>query len=388
MFIRGTPWIPSSVSRDDRVDLIVRASRVLTMSEDGLIEDGCVAVSGGLVKYVGRADSCPHRSENTLDLRRHLLMPGLVDAHAYTYLLAAGRSSASSAVLAGFRPSADALYWSALFAYTTMLLSGVTSVRDSAHDPAVLERAAQRSGIRVIASELLGPGELPSSRASEITVRLGGEQSHISPPESGARMALDASDVDPPLRVESMRSASMVVGASVPSGVAAALRDAGIGLVVTPSQALRGRWAGGISMMSSMGIRAALGTGIRSLYAPPNLLDEARIALHMDAAGGFKPDPNSIIESMTSNAGAVLGKGIGRIAPGLRADMAALDLRRPHLRFPSGDISSALVFSATRGDFDYVVVGGDIVVEEGRHRWLYLEGLARKLESVLESAEL
>jgi cytosine/adenosine deaminase-related metal-dependent hydrolase len=371
------------VSGGDRVDLVVRAPRILTMSELGIIEDGCVAVSGGVISYVGGGGSCP-KSEERLDLAHHLLMPGLIDSHAYTYLLAAGRSSTD---ILGFRPGPDALYWSALFAYTTMLLSGVTTVRDSAHDPSILERAAQRSGIRVVASRLVEPGEdvVPWS---EITIRaMDGWSSGSLTPGTG-RVALDVSDLESPFDVGLVRStsASIVAGASIPLGAARVLKDSGVGLVITPSQALRGRWTGGILRMRSVGVDAALGTGIRSLYAIPNLLDEARIALHLDAMGGFDPNPSPLIESMTSVAGSVLGGGVGRIAPGFRADMIALDLRKPHLRFPSGDLSSTLLFSANRGDFDYVLVNGEIVVEDGRHRWLYPEGIARKLESVLSSS--
>ena len=363
---------------DERVDLVVRAPRILTMSELGMVEDGCVAVSGGSIVQVG--GDCP-RSEERLELPHHLLMPGLIDAHAYTYLLAAGRSSGD---LQGFRPSSDALYWSALFAYTTMLLSGVTTVRDSAHDPSVLERAAQRSGIRVIASRLVEPGEAVP-QWPELTLLTSEGWTPPKPAPGEGRIVLDVSGLESPLGPEDVGRASAVAGASIPLSTAKALVEAGVGLVITPSQALRGRWAGGILRLRSIGVEAALGTGIRSLYAIPSLLDEARIALHLDAMGGFNPDPSPLLESMTSSAGSILGGGIGRIAPGFRADMVALDLRKPHLRFPSGDPRSVILFSAGRGDFDYVLVNGEVVVEEGRHKWLYLEGITRKLESVLGS---
>ncbi len=356
----------------DRADLVIRAPRVLTMSQLGMLEDGCVAVSQGNIEYVGH-DPCPS-SEERLELRHHLLMPGLVDAHAYTYLLAAGRRGSP-------RPSAEALYWSALFAYTTMLLSGVTAVRDSAPEPSILADAARRSGIRVLASKLLEPGE--GGGWPEATARASDGWSG----RAAGRLALDVSGVDVPPGPEYVRAvgARLVVGASIPLSMARALRDLGVGIVVTPSQALEGRWAGGIIRMRSVGVEAALGTGIRSLYSIPNLLEEARIALHLDAVGGFEPSPLPIVESMTSSAGSVLGEPIGRISPGYRADLVALDLRRPHLRFPPEDPYSAVVFSATRGDFDYVIVNGEVVVEEGRHRWLYPEGIARKLESVIGS---
>jgi Amidohydrolase family. len=126
----------------------------------------------------------------------HMLMPGLVDAHAYTYMLAIGRRGATE----DFRPSAEALYWSALLAYTTMLLSGVTTVRDSAHDPSVLERAAKRSGMRVIASRIAGPGERPGADWPELTLRAARDPgaAGTAPSGPGTRVALDASDAEIP----------------------------------------------------------------------------------------------------------------------------------------------------------------------------------------------
>ncbi|MGC8969537.1 MAG: amidohydrolase family protein [Conexivisphaera sp.] len=362
----------------DRADLVIRAPRILTMSGAGIVEDGCVAVAGGSIIAVGR--SCPP-SERELNLAHHAVMPGLVDSHAYTYMLAVPPSASPE----DFRPGADLLYWSALFAYTTMLLSGVTAVRDSAHDPAVLAEAARRSGIRAIPSMLVDRRGATPAGWPELTVRA------VDPgaaPPPGARVFLDASELDPLPSGQALQSAgiSAVVGAFAPLGDLRRLWDAGIGVVVTPSQALRGRWSGGVLKMRSVGVSAALGTGARSLRALPNLLEEARIAMHMDAMLGFDPNPQFLLESMTSSAGAVLGERVGRIEPGFRADIVALDLRRPHLRFPSGDLLSLVVSSATRGDFDYVIVDGNVVVEEGRHKWLYLEGIARKLESIIGSS--
>jgi len=372
------------VPEGDRVDLAVRAPLILTMSDAGVVEDGCVAVSRGIIVSVG--DRCPPSAEE-IEMPHHMLMPGLVDAHAYTYMLAIGRRGATE----DFRPSAEALYWSALLAYTTMLLSGVTTVRDSAHDPSVLERAARRSGMRVIASRIAGPGERPGADWPELTLRAARDPgaAGTAPSGPGTRVALDASDAEIPPGADVVRSlgASVVVSSSLPLEVARELGEAGIGIVVTPSQALRGRWTGGVLRVRSVGVRAALGTGIRPLYALPDLLEEARIAIHLDAMAGFEPDPLPLVESMTSAAGDVLGERVGRIAPGFRADMAALDVRKPHLRFPRGDEPSATILSATRGDFDYVIVGGSVVVEGGRHRWLYLDGIARKLSSVLEAPE-
>jgi 5-methylthioadenosine/S-adenosylhomocysteine deaminase len=56
---------------------------------------------------------------------------------------------------------------------------------------------------------------------------------------------------------------------------------------------------------------------------------------------------------------------IGRIAPGACADLAIVDLQRPHIA-PVFSPQSALVYNANGNDVDTVVVAGQVLVEGGR----------------------
>ncbi|MGH9281772.1 MAG: formimidoylglutamate deiminase [Acidimicrobiales bacterium] len=59
----------------------------------------------------------------------------------------------------------------------------------------------------------------------------------------------------------------------------------------------------------------------------------------------------------------------GRLAPGTPADWAGLSLRSPRLAgFEPDRAASHLVAAAAPADVEVVVVGGQVVVEEGRHR--------------------
>ncbi|MGQ0654378.1 MAG: formimidoylglutamate deiminase [Betaproteobacteria bacterium] len=66
--------------------------------------------------------------------------------------------------------------------------------------------------------------------------------------------------------------------------------------------------------------------------------------------------------------GGALGRAMGAIAPGLRADLVVLDERHPDLAGRSGDaIANALVFSGATGLVRDVMVGGAWPVRDGRH---------------------
>jgi formimidoylglutamate deiminase len=63
-----------------------------------------------------------------------------------------------------------------------------------------------------------------------------------------------------------------------------------------------------------------------------------------------------------------LGRPIGRLAPGARADLIVVDPERPNLTGREGDLFlDALVFAGNDNPVTGVMVGGDWVVREGRH---------------------
>jgi formimidoylglutamate deiminase len=63
-----------------------------------------------------------------------------------------------------------------------------------------------------------------------------------------------------------------------------------------------------------------------------------------------------------------LGRPIGRLAPGARADLLVVDPERPNLTGRAGELFlDALVFAGNDNPVTGVMVGGDWVVREGRH---------------------
>jgi len=70
----------------ESVDLIIKARYVITMWEPLVIEDGAVAIKDGVIISVDRAGKVQDnfRAEEVIERGRHILMPGLVDAHTHT----------------------------------------------------------------------------------------------------------------------------------------------------------------------------------------------------------------------------------------------------------------------------------------------------------------
>ena len=79
----ASPNVPAS---DDRIDLIVNGSHIVTMDEVGtIIENGAIAVDDGIILAVGPAEeiAAGYSAAVTLDGERRIVMPGLVNGHSH-----------------------------------------------------------------------------------------------------------------------------------------------------------------------------------------------------------------------------------------------------------------------------------------------------------------
>ncbi|MGI8882139.1 MAG: formimidoylglutamate deiminase [Jatrophihabitans sp.] len=76
-----------------------------------------------------------------------------------------------------------------------------------------------------------------------------------------------------------------------------------------------------------------------------------------------------LLSAATSAGAASLGWNAGRIAPGALADLTTVALDTPRTaRARAGDPLAAALYSATSADVRTVVVGGTVIVQDGRHR--------------------
>jgi formiminoglutamate deiminase len=117
-------------------------------------------------------------------------------------------------------------------------------------------------------------------------------------------------------------------------------------------------------------------------HALTDLLGEARLLDHHDrlvtgTRGRFRPA--ELLDALTAAGHRALGwPDAGRIAPGQRADLVAVRTDTPRT---AGCAPDQLGTAATAADVDTVVVGGRIVVSEGRHR---LGDVGRLLRDAIE----
>ena len=82
-------------------------------------------------------------------------------------------------------------------------------------------------------------------------------------------------------------------------------------------------------------------------------------------------DPDQVarlFEDALAGGAQALGRPIGRLTPGARADLLVVDPERPNLTGRTDDLFlDALVFAGNDNPVTGVMVGGDWVVRDGRH---------------------
>ena len=118
-------------------------------------------------------------------------------------------------------------------------------------------------------------------------------------------------------------------------------------------------------------------------HAVVDLLEEARsLEMHERLASGRRGciEPAALVAAMTRNGHAAIGwPECGRLAAGAPADLVAVRLDTVRT---AGTDPAQLVLAATAADVDTVVVGGRVVVSEGRHR---LGDVGAMLSQVVET---
>ena len=91
------------------------------------------------------------------------------------------------------------------------------------------------------------------------------------------------------------------------------------------------------------------------------------------------------LEMATAGGAEALGLGqtTGKIKPGMKADLVAVELRKPHLT-PLYDEVSHLVYAARSLDVRHVLVDGELIVEDGEFKRMKVEDLLVEAEKEKE----
>lgn len=342
--------------------------------------------------------------------------------------------------------SGDDVYTGALFAFTEALRAGVTTtvdffyLHDDGNDNAEhVIRAARDAGIRLVFARALYDLDAPTKAPARfrektgdavdrcralaavhagdpmVSVQPAPHSLHAATPETVAA-ALDlANELDVPCHLhlaEARYERDQVAERYGTTPVRLLARE---GLLGPRLVTVHTVWAddeeldllaeSGAAVVHCPGANAFLGDGIARL--PEMLSRGIRVALGPD--GGCANNRQSVFDEMrgatlmakarltdgsavtaetafalgTAGGADVLGRPVGRIEPGRRADLVALDLADPSL-WPTNKLRKQIVSSIQQTAIDKVMVGGRVVVDRGKPVTVDELELRRKVEAISE----
>ncbi len=405
---------------------------------------GFVAVTGDRIVAVGAGDPPAEAPEarRTIDARGLLLMPGLVNCHNHA-AMTLFRGMADDLPLEVwlhehiFPAEARAVhpemvYWCSLLAAAEMLLGGTTTVADSYFFEDEACRAFIDSGIRAVAAQGVidfpAPGAPDPSKAvaqaAAFIDRWRNRHPRLTPAvfchspytcsdgtlvqaknmaaERGAlffiHLAETVGEVEQCQREHGCsptawlhrlgvldRHTVCVHCVHVDAGDIDLLAAHDAAVVSCPESNMK--LASGIAPLPQLAERCRVGLGTDSAASNNDLDLFAEMGscarLHKALAGDPTVVPASLALRLATEGGAaVLGmeEKVGRLAKGHKADITVVNLDQPRLTpFYSPDI---LVYAAGGGDVAFVVVDGEIVVEDGRIVTIDLEEVMARVREL------
>jgi len=406
--------------------ILIKNCAVLSFGETaGVVKDGAVAIKEDRIVYAGPERGVPpdFKPGKIIDGKDHLALPGFVNCHTHAAMTLL-RSYADDLPLMEWlerkiwpleaRLTPDDIYWGTLLCCLEMIKSGTTTFADMYFAMDSAARAVEKAGMRASLSRGLigvGPdagsalkesekfvGEWHGAAEGRITTMLGPHAPYTCPPEYLKRVINLAKELSVGIHIHIAETEQEVSDIKKKYGVSpvrlmkdtglfevpvlaahcvhvddediAILADEKVKVAHNPESNMK--LASGIAPVVKMlnaGVTVGLGTDGASSNNNLDMLEEMRSAALLQKAATMDPmvlaAPQALEMATLAGARALGLEDVGEIAPGKKADIILLNLRRPHL-YPRHDLMAHVVYAAQSADVETVIIDGRVVMENRR----------------------
>lgn len=425
-------------------DLLIHCRWCIPVEPAGApLDYAAIAVAGGRIAAVGpRADvEAAWSAATTVDLARHAVIPGLVNAHthaAMTLLRGAAEDLPLQEWLSGVIWPLEAAHLSREYVRTgtglaiaEMLSRGITTFADMYYFPDEVARCATRAGMRVeVAFPVIDFGNLWSRDADEalhkgmalydeyrddplVNIAFGPHAAYTVSRPALEKTAMYADELGLPVHTHLHENPAEVAEASARVGMSWIYYLHELGLLSPSLQAVHMtqltdheldlvaehnvnvihcphsnlKLASGICPVARLhqaGVNVALGTdGAASNNTLDLLLDARLAALLIKQTSGDTTLGNAEHMLYMATLGGARALGLdsetGSLAPGKLADIVAFDLGAAQFA-PMRNPVATLIHGAPAGAVSHVWVGGRCLYENGAFATLDVEALAARAE--------
>lgn len=393
------------------------------------IPNGAVAIHGDSLVAVGPTDEvlAAFRGRREMDLKRHLLLPGLINTHTHA-AMSLFRGMGSDLPLdrwlqdvifpaESLHVNPELVYWGSLLATVEMLKNGITTFCDGYFHEEAAVSAALDSGMRAVLGQGIldfpSPDQPDPGRSRERAEAFLSKfpagmdrvrpslfchapytccaetlqwvkalcrdqgmlfQMHLSETAGEVRSLVQEHGTSPVRYLDQLGildSATLVAHAVwlQPDEIELlALRGVGVSHNAESNMKLASGIAP-VSQLLAQGVRVGLGTDGCASNNDLDLFTEMDRASKLQKVASLDPTaaPAPEILRMATRQGASLlgwGREIGSLEIGRKADLVAIDLDQPHLT-PLYHPISQLVYAAKGSDVRHVWIDGRHIVDGG-----------------------
>ncbi len=416
--------------------LLDNISIIPVTGPDNIIEKGYLVIKDNLIKELGEGESPEGNYDKVIDGANKVVLPGLINTHTHAAMTLL-RGYADDLPLMEWletkiwpleaKLTGEDIYWGTMLAIIEMIKSGTTTFADMYFFMEQVAKAVEDSGMRgVLARGMIGAGpdgERAITESKELIARwhkaanerilfmLGPHAPYTCPPEYLKRVADLAGALQVGIHIHLAETRGEVEDCIKKYGktpvkhledvgilqhrVLAAhcvhlneadidiLKKCDVGVAHNPESNMK--LASGIAPVPDMlrvGIPVALGTDGASSNNDLDMVQEMRTCALLHKVNKMNPTvlpAYQVLEMATANGARALGleEQLGRLEPGLKADMILISLKESHMT-PCYDILANIVYSAKAGDVETVIIDGNIVMENRKMKVLDEEEVLRK----------
>lgn len=419
------------------LDTLIKNAVVLTMTDSGVIGNCSVGIKDGKISYVG-ADTSEARE--VIDAKGHIVMPGLVNAHAHTAMCLM-RGYADDYTLKSWlfdkvfpveaRLDERAIVAGTVLGMAEMIRTGTTSFSDMYFcEPAVAE-AVLKAGMKAnLSNAVIALGDnydFEKDRAVIETRTLLGKYGvsgdvradvsihaeYTSPPHIWQRVHEWAKEYGAVTHIHLSETKSEHEEAKARHDMTAAAAFEKYGILDTKTLFAHGVWleesdleilarhsssvahcpvsnlklGSGVANVRAMldaRVNVCLGTDGACSNNSLDLFEEVKLAALLAKGSSFDPTALPAYEALklaTVNGAKAQGRGgeTGSIEIGKAADLIMIDTSKPNLR-PIYDPIAAVAYSAHGSDVEMTMVNGRVLYRNGEWLTIDVEKAIREVE--------
>lgn len=380
-----------------------------------------ILIENGIITYIGKPIEAK-KDETVIEANGKLAIPGFINCHTHSYM-SLFRNLADDVdfetwLFKSIMPLEDALsdedaYYGAMLSCIEMLKSGTVCFLDMHMFKGMTVKAAMECGMRAVLSRGLvgyGDDEGGQRRINETlfeketfcnderySVMLGphaiyttdeaylkkvlalakkeglGIHIHVSETKNEFETCLNERGMTPVEYLDSigMFDVRTVVAHCVylTDGDIDILSKKGVYVAHNPKSNMKlGNGFAPIEKLVENGAKICLGTDSQGSNNSLNMFSEMNHAALIHKGAGCDPrviSAKMVFDFATKNAAEALGQNGGELVVGKNGDVVLIDIERPQFH-PKNNILSSLVYSANGSEVDTVIIGGKVVLKDGK----------------------